>query len=674
MRKKQLNEGPGAGYTISGEIDNFAITDFSVVGEEETNYGKLFDIECNIACEITDLVSESYDYSGKIDSTPATITSLLLSSYPENNDAPTEENVNNLLQGLKFKVVYGGGWSHSKFENDLELDYNNCDEGYDDVFDLDGLSIKFDDPKTVEYIDKYATGENRETMFVVETKDFDSLEEFDTEEDAIAYAEKDSDAHTVRETAYVYAYDGELEDIVDIEDINVVWTKGKFEESLTPTKKLRESKEVGFDFLDVLEDKLRKIDLGGLHDDVRIVTRYDRMTDPNVKFSINWAGLGAQSVEETEKFIDKLNRAVKIVKKLNARGFVYKQQPTVSDAEYEKIKDEVDNLLKENLKITKKLTESYRESIVDSLRELGDNFFKVSDMFDGDNEEGIDLNDFTESYPFDKSFDQVAWDFANWVEDVETGAGDRHTFKINDSLKESKKLHETYDGEEAINSLVERAKSYIDDDYDIDEAVGAALDDGLIYTRDIRALADHYDVIPDDTELIGAFWESLFNDVYSKCVDYFDEIHSKEDEEEFEESFNAIKSLVERRGQKFIYDEDETNADMKKIKKLYNEGGAVALISKPWKVVKKEFPEFAHWFERYHEAMEGNEKGELDKNSTPIAEYWEFLEDADIKAVFDYIDHRAKMPPDAYYVKYADKWDSGVDETEFMIKPEGWKD
>lgn len=315
-------------------------------------------------------------------------------------------------------------------------------------------------------------------------------------------------------------------------------------------------------------------------------------------------------------------------------------------------------------------------SLVNALRDLCDYFYAVADMYEGENAEGIDLNDFNSEedyeYPFDKDFNEVANDVANWVNYIDDAIGS-HTFKTNgkvdmshlhlsDSLKENKKLNETWAGEDVISDLIDRAKSWIDDGEDLDDAVSRALDDGLIYTKDIRTLAEHYDVLPDDGELISLFYEELYGDVYNEASDYYDEVHEDEDDEEFEESYKRVKSLVE----KYDYDEDELKVELGTIKEIFNKKGVDELVSIPFEVIKTKYPNFTVWFERYHKGMEGDDKGKLDDNSTPIDEYWDLLDEVDFKALFDFIDARGKQAAIKYYIKNAGMYDSGLDETEVL--------
>ena len=315
------------------------------------------------------------------------------------------------------------------------------------------------------------------------------------------------------------------------------------------------------------------------------------------------------------------------------------------------------------------------KNLIDALKEFGNLAYEISEMFEGDNAEGVDLNDF-EDYPFDKSFDQMAWDINNWVDTIETAVKGPKRRRVESKKVSSKKpLKETWEGEDVIDSLIERAKGWIDDGEDLDYAVDRALDDGLIYTSDIRKLADHYDAFPSDSELIQSFYEELYGDVYNGASDYYDEVHEnddevEEDEDDFGESFKSYtvpkKPIVEKRGQKFVFDEEGLKKELEEVKEIFNEKGAEGLTEMSFGIMKNKFPNFAKWFGKYHEGMESNESGDLDENSTPANEYWEFMDDVDFKALFKFIAERGKQSAVKYYMQFADMYDSGLDETEVL--------
>lgn len=99
--------------------------------------------------------------------------------------------------------------------------------------------------------------------------------------------------------------------------------------------------------------------------------------------------------------------------------------------------------------------------------------------------------------------------------------------KVKESLK---RINETWKGEDVIADLVDRAEGYMDDEYDIEDAINQAIDDGLIYSKDIWDLAEHYGVV-EDSELLDRYYTMLYDDMYDKLKDY-----EVEETEEIEES------------------------------------------------------------------------------------------------------------------------------------------
>ena len=88
--------------------------------------------------------------------------------------------------------------------------------------------------------------------------------------------------------------------------------------------------------------------------------------------------------------------------------------------------------------------------------------------------------------------------------------------------KDKKELKESfYEGSKVVDDLVDRAKGWIDDGEDIDDAVSHAIDDGLIYTDDIINLGDYYGVI-DTSELIDRFYDDLYSDIHKKLSEIID--------------------------------------------------------------------------------------------------------------------------------------------------------
>ena len=99
---------------------------------------------------------------------------------------------------------------------------------------------------------------------------------------------------------------------------------------------------------------------------------------------------------------------------------------------------------------------------------------------------------------------------------------------------ENKEVKESWEGESVIDDLIERAQSMYDEGGygDIDDCVAQAIDDGLIYTDDIRTLADHYGVLPDDSDLIAEFYDELSSDVYNGIEEHEEPEEEEEEEEE----------------------------------------------------------------------------------------------------------------------------------------------
>lgn len=72
------------------------------------------------------------------------------------------------------------------------------------------------------------------------------------------------------------------------------------------------------------------------------------------------------------------------------------------------------------------------------------------------------------------------------------------------------------------------------EDYDaLSKAVGYAMDNECTYTYNVRALADHYDVLPSDGELVDLFWDQFYDEVWENIDE--DELIGEKDPELFRE-------------------------------------------------------------------------------------------------------------------------------------------
>lgn len=78
-----------------------------------------------------------------------------------------------------------------------------------------------------------------------------------------------------------------------------------------------------------------------------------------------------------------------------------------------------------------------------------------------------------------------------------------------------KKVNEGF-GDDTLDSLVERAVMNYEEGNDIEEAVRYAIGEGLIYTKDIFALAGRY---ISASEVLGLYYEELFDELYGAVAE-----------------------------------------------------------------------------------------------------------------------------------------------------------
>ena len=174
--------------------------------------------------------------------------------------------------------------------------------------------------------------------------------------------------------------------------------------------------------------------------------------------------------------------------------------------------------------------------------------------------------------------------FADDFEDMEEACAD-------ESLKKEKEVKESYEGESVIDDLIERAQSIYDEGgySDVSDCVAQAIDDGLIYTEDIHALAEHYGTMPEDSDLIADFYDELFNDVYSGVEEHAEPEEDEDDdwysEDETDEALapkESKKSREHKRVERPLKEESSIVAKVKEaieiIKKIDNEAFYPALL------------------------------------------------------------------------------------------------
>ena len=159
----------------------------------------------------------------------------------------------------------------------------------------------------------------------------------------------------------------------------------------------------------------------------------------------------------------------------------------------------------------------------------------------------------------------------------------------NESCK--KELKETFAGEDVIDDLVDRAISKIDDGEDLDDAIMEAIDEGLIYSKDIYDLLEHYGSI-EDSEILSSYYDDLYSDIYSQVSDYIPDRDEEEEEEEEEVTDESLKLKEEpvyglepeHDSRKSFYGKAKVDERADGSKVLYSYGTPVCYIDKDGKV------------------------------------------------------------------------------------------
>lgn len=221
FENKQLNEGPGAGYTVSGTLTNVkvnTIKDIKKVGQDGDTIE--YEVELDATADFDDVSANSYYYGGTIDSTPVSITRVVV-EFDEGDI--TTDDIKWAIDRAKIDANLGGGWSHAKFDGFIETDYN----GIDNASSLLGISLELTDERAIEYLDKAVQNENTETLYEVEFDDTFGGDAFETEEEAIEYAKK-YNANSVRIIYQTEFFNGD----VDVETGETVWTNDDMDESI----------------------------------------------------------------------------------------------------------------------------------------------------------------------------------------------------------------------------------------------------------------------------------------------------------------------------------------------------------------------------------------------------------------------------------------------------------
>ncbi len=230
---KQLKEGAGAGYTLSGKMSITAVESLTPIKFEDADYGS-YDVTFNCVAlgKIEDFEFYSYMYGDKMDSAEVEISAVKTNFYCGEGIEDIEAFVRNNLEEVKnclvgatvhIDYVYGAGWMHSKFDGTIaEIDntVKDSDIVYGDIFDIEVFEFdaKIRDTDVINYVDKAVTGDNFSYMYTVIDEDGNPGDAFFEEDDAIEYAKRHH-CQAVDKTEYKELFGGETEWL----DSEIVW-------------------------------------------------------------------------------------------------------------------------------------------------------------------------------------------------------------------------------------------------------------------------------------------------------------------------------------------------------------------------------------------------------------------------------------------------------------------
>lgn len=234
FESKQLNEGPGAGYTI--ESSGYSLNG-KLLKVKMTDIGSSIKFECDV--DFTGTVSEFeasayYTGTGKVHDLPISCYYVELEVSKDiawNNELVDDdvttydeqqllEEILDTLAGASCEFGYGGGYSHSTYDGQVTDDYLSAD--YHDI----KADIYLTNDEDIKKVDRMVDGYGYDTLYEVV---FDGVGEdaFEDESEAIEYAKK----HGAEEVRIIYQSEDWNGD-VDIEGGETVWTNDDMDESL----------------------------------------------------------------------------------------------------------------------------------------------------------------------------------------------------------------------------------------------------------------------------------------------------------------------------------------------------------------------------------------------------------------------------------------------------------
>lgn len=232
---KQLNEGPGAGYTIHQEVHVPSVSAEQIKLDQMTKdvkeSGTYFEATGSFTCEIKQtaesIYAQSYGYDGKVKEQQCQIYGGTYDVYSSEDIDSIDEYVRQQIQEelsntvISTETIYGGGWSHSTYDGTL-ADTMNAYDVKTYLSCIDTLDISLTDKSKIDFIDSQVSGENIFETYYVRDQDGSFDEGFDSEKEAIQYA-KD---HEYNQVVLVTEYEDEFGNIdFYYDDYTIVWER-----------------------------------------------------------------------------------------------------------------------------------------------------------------------------------------------------------------------------------------------------------------------------------------------------------------------------------------------------------------------------------------------------------------------------------------------------------------
>ena len=225
-KKKPLNEGPGAGYSVTGMVTN--VHNVEVISDVESRseyYSNT--LMATAECDIVGVQASSY-YDGREIVGGAPIPARLeikLDYDKEEYYGDAKKVVEALGDDFEFDATLGGGWGHVTFTGVIEGDYHDVENSPYST-DILNFSIKIENENVIKDIDKAVTGEDWVDQYDVIDADGDIVDSFDTEDEAIDYAKANRGvAVEHRQLQFALLDDFESEDIIDEYTEGTVWER-----------------------------------------------------------------------------------------------------------------------------------------------------------------------------------------------------------------------------------------------------------------------------------------------------------------------------------------------------------------------------------------------------------------------------------------------------------------